>query len=165
MATLYELTDAYLQALTLLETAETDEDLDAAWAEMDALEGDITDKAEMYARIIRNKLADAEMYKTEAERLAKARRAAERVAGELKARLMESMKAVGLSEIRTNIGKWRLQLNPPSCVITDRAAVPVEYLIPQPDEIDKTAILRHYKETGELLPGVDIVRAESLRFR
>lgn len=165
MATLYELTDEYLAALTALDAAETDEDEAAAWAALDAIEGDITDKAEAYAKIMQIKQAEARAFAAEKTRLMACQRAAENAVEGLKARLLDSMQRLGVRDIQTGIGKWRIQLNPPKCEVTDAAAVPEEYHIPQPDAIDRQAILKHYKATGELLPGVEITQAESLRFR
>jgi hypothetical protein len=165
MATLYELTDDYLSALYAIDYAETPEEQEAAWAQLEAIEGGITDKAEAYAKIVRNKLAEAEAFKAEKDRLARCQKAAESVAEGLKRRLLDNMLRLQINEIRTGIGKWRIQLNPPGCEVTDPDAVPAEYRIPQPDAIDKKAILKHYRETGELLGGVEITQTEGIRFR
>ena len=61
---------------------------------------------------------------------------------------------MNLTDIQTGIGKWRVQMNPYSCQIIDEADVPAEFHIPQPDKIDKAAILRQFKATGELLPAL-----------
>lgn len=165
MATLYELTDEYLAALSALDAAETDEEEAAAWAALDGIEGDITDKAEAYAKILQIKQAEARAFAAEKTRLMACQRAAENAVEGLKARLLDSMQRLGIRDIQTGIGKWRIQLNPPKCEVTDAGAVPQEYHIPQPDAIDRQGILKHYRATGELLPGVEITQAESLRFR
>lgn len=165
MATLYELTDEYLAALEAIDAAETDEEEAAAWAALDAIEGDITDKAEAYAKILQIKQAEARAFAAEKTRLMACQRAAENAVEGLKARLLDSMQRLGVRDIQTGIGKWRIQLNPPKCEVTDAGAVPQEYHIPQPDVIDRQGILKHYRATGELLPGVEITQAESLRFR
>lgn len=165
MATLYELTDEYLAALSALDAAETDEEEAAAWDALDAIEGDITDKAEAYAKILQIKQAEARTFAAEKTRLMACQRAAENAVESLKARLLDSMQRLGVRDIQTGIGKWRIQLNPPKCEVTDAGAVPQEYHIPQPDAIDRQGILKHYRATGELLPGVEITQAESLRFR
>lgn len=164
MATLYKLTDDYADLLVRLEAAEDEAEAEAIWQEMDDLEGDIVEKAEAYARILKNKQAEAEAFKAEKDRLAGCQKAAENVVERLKGRLLDSMKRLDLSDIQTGIGKWHVQLNPPSCQITDEAEVPAEFRIPQPDKIDRAAILRHYKNTGELLPGVEIARKPGIRF-
>lgn len=165
MAALYELTESYVEALALLDAAETEDEEAAAWAALDAIEGDITDKAEAYARIIQTKQAEARAFAAEKTRLMACQRAAEGAVEGLKARLLESMQRLGVRDIQTGIGKWRVQLNPPRCEVTDADAVPEAYRIPQPDAIDRAGILKHYRATGELLPGVEITQAEGLRFR
>lgn len=165
MATLYKLTDEYADLLSRLEAAEDEAEAEQIWQEMDALEGDIVEKAEAYARILRNKQAEAEAFKAEKDRLAGCQKAAENVVERLKARLLDSMNRLDLTDIQTGIGKWHIQMNPPSCQIMDEGAVPAEFRVPQPDKIDKAGILRHYKVTGELLPGVEISRSAGIRFK
>ena len=165
MATLYKLTDEYTDLLARLESAEDDAETEAIWQEMDTLEDDIVEKAEAYARILRNKQAEVEAFKAEKERLASCQKVAENVVERLKAQLLVSMQRMNLTKIQTGIGNWRVQMNPYSCQIIDEADVPVEFHIPQPDKIDKAAILRQFKETGELLPGVEIAQTVGIRFR
>ena len=165
MATLYKLTDEYTDLLARLEAAEDEAETEAVWQEMDALEDDIVEKAEAYARIMRNKQAEVEAFKAEKERLASCQKAAENVVERLKARLLSSMQRMHLTDIQTGIGKWRVQMNPYSCQIIDEADVPAEFHIPQPDKIDKAAILRQFNATGELLPGVEIAQTAGIRFR
>lgn len=165
MANLYELTTEYAELVDQYEMADNDEQRAEILAAIGAVQGDIGDKAEAYARIIRNMQADADAYKAESQRLANKQRAAERAVEGLKARLLNAMTAVGASEIRTDIGKWRIQMNPWSVRVLDDAAVPAEYHIPQPDKIDKAGILKRFKETGELLNGVEVTQVAGLRFR
>ena len=47
----------------------------------------------------------------------------------------------------------------------DESEVPEEFHIPQPDKIDRVGILKHFKNTGELLPGVEITQNAGIRFR
>ena len=165
MATLYKLTDEYTDLLARLESAEDEAETEAVWQEMDALEDNIVEKAEAYARIMRNKQAEVEAFKAEKKRLASCQKAAENVVERLKARLLSSMQRMNLTDIQTGIGKWSVQMNPYSCQIIDEADVPAEFHIPQPDKIDKAAILRKFKATGELLPGVEIAQTAGIRFR
>ena len=165
MATLYQLTDEYTALLDEYDAAEDDARRAEILALIDQVQDDIGDKAEAYARIMKNLQAEAEAYKAEAQRLGRKQKAAEGAVEGLKRRLMDAMRAVQATEIRTSIGKWRVQLNPPSCKVIEPDRVPGEYHIPQPDAIDRQGILRRYKETGEIPEGVDITREEGLRFR
>ena len=164
MANLYELTNDYYDLMREYEFSEDDQRAEVL-QRIYGLQDTISDKAEAYARIIRNLKADAEAYKAEAQRLTAKQRAAESAIDGLKSRLLDAMNAIGADEIKTTIGKWRVQMNPASCQVIDDSAVPAEYHIPQPDKIDRNSILKHFKTTGELLPGVEITQTAGIRFR
>lgn len=165
MANLYTLANEYGDLISALEAAEDEAEAAEIWNRLDALEGSITDKAEAYARIVRNKQAEAEALKAEKQRLEKLQKAAERISENLKSRLLDAMQRLNVGEIQTGIGKWKIQTNPYSVTVLDEAAVPEEFRIPQPDKIDQKGILKHFRETGEILDGTEITRSESLRFR
>ncbi len=163
--TLYELTGEYEELIGALECAESEEEADEIWRRLGDTEDGIQDKAEAYARILRNKQAEADALKTEKRRLEQRLRAAEAVVERLKARMLEIMQWLGVREVPTGIGKWRVQMNPYSVSVLDEAAVPDEFRIPQPDKIDKEGILKHYKETGEILDGTSVAQSLGIRFR
>ena len=165
MAALYTLTDNYQALLDALSVAETEDEATAIWAQLDGLEEDITDKAEAYARIMRNKQAEAAACKAEIDRLTDMKRRAEAAVDHLKERMLDCLERTGASAIQTGIGKWYTQKNPLSCDVTDEAAIPKEFKIPQPDKIDKKAILAAFKDTGEIIPGTDVVQTLGIRFR
>ena len=48
--------------------------------------------------------------------------------------------------------------------IIDPNEVPGEYLVLQDPKVNKAAILAAYKETGEIIPGTDIIRDQAVRF-
>lgn len=165
MANLYDLANEYGEWISRLETAEDEAEATEIWAALDTLEGSITDKAEAYARIMRNKQAEAEALKAEKQRLEKRQKAAERIVENLKLNLLDAMRRLSIGEIQTGIGKWKIQTNPYSVEILDEAVIPEEFRIPQPDKIDKVGILKHFKETGEILDGIGVTQSEGLRFR
>lgn len=163
--TLYELTDGYASLLGMYDAAETPEEREEILDMLAGVEGDISDKAEAYTRIIRNKLAEAEALKAEADRLTAKRRAAERVAERMKEAITDAMMRTGTQEIPTTIGKWRMTMNPWSCDVLDAEQVPEEWRIPQPDKVDKAGLLAHFKATGELVAGVEFKQTSGARFR
>lgn len=165
MASLYDLTGDYMAIMDAIDGVEDESQLDDLLEQLTAIQDAIGDKAEAYARIIRNKSAEAVALKAEADRLTARRKAAERVVDELKARLKDSMTAVGATKLTTSIGAWSIQTNPPSVAITDEAQIPAEWRIPQPDKIDKGGILKWFKDSGEIIPGTEIERGTSIRFR
>lgn len=163
--TLYEMTDEFVQLCELLQTAEDDAEAEGIMEAMDALTTDISGKAEAYARVKQNYEAEAKALKAEAQRLDKLAKAKDSAAQRVKAHLLDCMMRLGIKTLPTSIGKWSVQKNPASCKVLDEAAVPAQYHIPQPDFIDRMAILRHYKDTGELLPGVEITQSDGIRFK
>ena len=165
MASLYELSAGYASFIDAYDTVETDQEREEILEMLAKAEGDIADKAEAYARIIRNKSAEADAFKAEADRLTARRRAAENLVNRLKSALKDAMVLVGTEEISTSIGKWRIQANPLSCEVMDIDQVPMEYHIKVPDAINKKALLDYYKATGEIVPGCEFHRGQSIRFR
>ena len=89
---LYELTEQYEEVINLLYDGETDEQtiLDT----LESIEGEIEDKADNYARIIKNLTAEAEMVKAEADRLNRRRKSLEDRAGWLAEKYAESQHGV-----------------------------------------------------------------------
>ena len=167
MASLYELSDDYRRLLDELESAETDEERDEAFRQLEQLDADIAVKAENYARVIQTKKAEAEAYAKEKERLAARQKAAKNTADRLQQSLLDTMQLLGISAINTAIGTWRVAKNPWSCEILDEKEVPEEFRIPLeiPYKIDRDAIKKHFRETGELIPGVEVSQSMGLRFR
>lgn len=165
MATLYELSAGYASLLDMYDQAETEDERAEILDMLAGTEGDITEKAEAYARIMKNKQAEADAFKAEADRLTQKRRAAEAVVDRLKDAIGTAMQITGAKEIGTTIGKWRLQDNPWSCEVLDVNAVPEEWHIKVEDRIDRAGLVRHFKETGEVIDGVEFRRSTGARFR
>lgn len=78
--------------------------------------------------------------------------------------VQNSMILTGISRAETSIGRWSLRTNPPHVEIIDPNEVPGEYLVLQDPKVNKAAILAAYKETGEIIPGTDIIRDQAVRF-
>lgn len=162
---LYELTTEYTALLAEYEAAEDDERRGELLDMIDAIQDDIGDKGEAYARVLRNLSAQRDAYKAEADRLTKKAKASEKAMEGLKAQLLSAMQRVGANKLETSIGKWSVRLNPWSVDVLDVDAVPAEYHVPQPDKIDKRAILAAFKETGEIITGVMMNQTTGIQFR
>lgn len=165
MASMYELNAGYKALLDAYESAENESEREEAVFNLVNLQDAIADKAEAYARIIRNKQAEVDALKNEVDRLTDKRRSAENVIERLKAALLETMTVTNTDCIPTSIGKWRKQANPWACDIVDVDSVPAEYHIAQPDKINKRALLDRFKETGEIIDGVVFNQTLGIRFR
>lgn len=165
MPRLYELTDDYISLCAQLDDCENVEQAQEILDAIAAIETNIVDKAENYARIIRNKESESAMYDTEIKRLQNKKKSAEASIERLKGNIAYAMEIAGADKIVTTIGIWAKRINPPSVQVIAEADIPADYLIPQPAKIDKKGILAAYKATGEIIPGIDIVRNEAVSFR
>lgn len=165
MASLYELSAGYQTLLDAYDAAETDEEREDILAILAETDGNISDKAESYAKVIRMKEEEAKAFKAEADRLTKRRQAAENMVTRLKAAMLDAMKLTNTAEIVTSIGKWRVQMNPVSCEVTDIDKVPMMYRIRHEDTVDKKTLIQHYKLTGELVDGIMFTQEQGVRFR
>lgn len=171
MPKLYELTDVYAGLVAMLDDAETEEQAMEIIAQINAVTTDISDKGKNYAMILKNLKADADelsakanIFKAEADRLFAKAKAKENYCKRLKEYLLYAMELAGLKQIPTDIGKFYTQLTT-SVEVLDAWEVPEEFTTPQPPKVDKDAIKRAFKETGELLPGIEIKITNGLRFR
>ena len=162
---LYELTEAYAALISLLEDCESLQEENRILEAIDAVSDDIAAKGEAYARIMRNKMAEAAAIEAEIKRLQARKNSASNTVDRLKENILYAMGMVGATELNTSIGKWRIQKNAPSVAIMDEAKVPEEFTVPQPPKIMKIAIMQHWKETGEIPEGCDIIHGEGVRFR
>lgn len=165
MANLYELSAGWVSLLDAYDAAETQEERDEILTMLTDTQGDIASKAEDYAKVIRMKEAEAEAFKSEIDRLTARKKAAENVVKRLKESLLDAMKLTGTDEIKTSIGKWRIQNNPWSAEVVDWERVPIEFRTPQPDKVDSRALISRFKETGEVIEGVVFKQDRGLRFR
>lgn len=165
MASLYDISASYASLIDSYDNAESDEERQEIIELMIYYQDSIQDKAEAYARIIRNKQAEVDALKNEVDRLTDKRRSAENVIERLKAALLETMTVTNTDCISTTIGKWRKQSNPWACDVVDVDSVPAEYHIAQPDKINKRALLDRFKATGEIIDGVVFNQTVGIRFR
>lgn len=165
MASLYELSAGYATLLDAYDGAETEEERTDIMRMIESAEGDIAAKAEAYAKIIRMKEEEAKGFKAEVDRLTARKRAAENMVDRLKTAMLDALKLTGEKEIKTSIGKWRIQNNPWSCEVEDVERVPIQYRIPQPDKVDKKSLIDDFKATGEVIEGVVFRQEMGIRFR
>lgn len=168
--TLYELTGEYADLMAQYENAETDEEAETLWQQIDSLACDITVKADAYAKVMRNKLAESAAYELEAKRLTKLADREKKQADRLQESIKTAMLQVGAKEIPTSIGTWRTKFNPPSCDVVDIKAVPEQFrkAIEPPEipyTVDKAAAKKWFKETGEIIPGLDIQQKQVVVFK
>ena len=163
MGNLYELTRDYMELLGRLD--EAPEEAEQIFAALEALNEDIGEKAEAYARIIQSKEREAEMYAAEIKRLQSLKTGALNIVDRLRGNLLASMLLAEVPALSTSIGTWKVKSNPKSVMILDERLIPERFFQPQPMKLDKRAMLAEHKETGEIFPGVDFVNTKRVEFR
>ena len=162
---LYELTDAYAELAALLDECESEEEAAQLWAQMDEIGASIAEKANNYARFLRNKQTEVDGLDKEIARLQKRKRSAENQIEQLREHMKFAMGVAGATEIRTTLGKWTIRRNPPRVEVLDESEIAPEFFDPQPPKLSKSKLLKHWKDTGEIPDGCDVVQSESMQFR
>lgn len=149
--TLYELTTEMLELSDLLTSGEID---DQTYADtLESLRFDTEQKLEGYAKLIRSLEAEAEAYKTEADRFYAKRKARENAAARIKERIAFHLASTGQTAAKAGLFSWSLRMAK-AVSITDESALPVE-LFRVKTEPDKTKI-RELLDAGEVVPGACI---------
>lgn len=154
--TIYEMTEEYMELLQLAEDPDVDQDVIADT--LDALSGEIDDKADGYAKVIRQMEADIVGVKAEETRLSARRKVMENNVRHLKEHLMYAMAAVGKEKIKTELFNFTVRKNAASVVMDEGYIenIPEEYLIQQDPKIDRAKIKADLKAGNnlELLDGI-----------
>ena len=125
----------------------------------------IAEKADNYARYLRNKQAEVDGLDKEITRLQKRKRSAENRIEQLREHMRFAMGVAGATEITTQLGKWTVRKNEPRVEVLDESEVAPEFFDPQPPKLMKSRLQQHWKDTGEIPDGCDVVQSESMQFR
>ena len=156
--TLYELSENYLKALSMI--AEDEEDyLDT----LDSIEFEIEEKAEGIAKMLKNLEGYQAALKQEEERLYSKRKAFENKAKDLKSYLEEQMFKAGKVKFKTNLFSFGIQKNPASLDISTEENIPEKYYVIE-RKLQRAELLKDIK-TGVEVEGVELKQTEGLRIR
>lgn len=166
LPSLYRLSDEWNYLLALLEDAGSDPE--QIELELKRVAGDITRKAHGVAAVYHTLLRMAEMQKLERDRLAARAKANEAYAERIRQYALACMQAIGEQRLETGAFTLARVLNNPAVTVVDEDAIPDEFWRqpePPPREVDKQKLLKHWRTTGEVAPGVEIGRKERLDIR
>ena len=162
---LYELTEQYQALQEMVYDPEVDEQ--TLKDTMEAVWGEIEEKADGYAKIIFGIKADVEKLQAEEHRLNARRQRLENRAKWLKDNLEANMREVGKTKFKTALFSFNIQKNggvEPLVITGALEDIPGKYLIPQPPVTNNEAIRKLLAERpvdwAHLEP-----RGESLRIR
>jgi hypothetical protein len=166
LPTLFSLEDTAYQLLGLLEATDDPEAIADVESQLALVDQMLMEKTESYCSVIRSLEAMAEARKVEADRLKDRARTAQNHADWLRNRLLVHMQTTDRPRIETSRFSLSIRQNPPSVVVTDAAAVPHEYERTKITiDFDKRAFIEHVKRTGEIVPGIAVMRSERLEVR
>ena len=161
MATLYELTGQYLE---LLEIAEEEGDATVVIDTLEAIEGEIEDKADGYAKVLKELTGKINMLDDEIERLQGMKKVIKNNMDRIKNSLEKSMVVTGKKKFKTALFSFGIQKNPAAVSVLKESAVPEQFWKPQDPVLDKKGLLAYLKENGDTEYAV-ITQSESLRIR
>ena len=164
--TLYEITDEYLRLLELAEDPDTDPEV--FQDTMEGLHGTLADKADGYAKVIRELEAFSAAADAEIARLTARKRSADNSITRMKEALKTAFFATGTAKLKTELFSFSIRKNPARVIIDSPDRIPEEYLLPQPPKIDTTALKNTLKdpEKQERLGGIaHLEQGESLQIR
>ena len=163
MRTLYELTDDFMQLLAMAE--DENEDMEVMLSTIEGVDFEIEQKADGYAKVIKELEPRVEGLKKEEERLAGKRKSIERNIKRMKHTLQQSMELTGKTKFNTELFSFNVQNNKSSLVLDKEIKdIPSEFLIPQDPKVNGDAI-RELLNTGEKLNFAHLEQSKSLRIK
>ena len=144
---LYELAEQWDDVYNMLEDGETDEQV--IFDTLERIEGEIEDKADNYAKMIRNLQASVDVLKAEEERLYQRRKSTENHIQRLKDNLQANLEFIGKTKFKTDLFSFSVAKNggkQPLSITDNLDEIPGKYLIPQPPKVNNDAVRELLKE-------------------
>lgn len=151
--TIYEITSDYLQLMQMMEDPELDPQTLADT--MEGIEGELEDKADNYARVMKNMEADLNGIKAEIDRLSTRKKTIENNIKRMKEALQFSMETTGKTKFKTELFSFGIRKNAPAVVMDEPYIenVPERFLKYSDPTINRTAI-KEAIQNGEDLEGL-----------
>lgn len=160
---LYELVGQYAELLQHLE--DPDYDPETLQDTLEGIEGELEDKADGYAKVMKNLEATGAAIEAEIARLSARKTRIDTQIKRLKAYLQNAMEVTGKTKFKTDLFSFTVQKNPPKVVLdVSPDMVPSEYLIPQDPKVDMAAIKDALK-AGTVMNIAHLEQGQSLRIR
>lgn len=160
MSSLYELTGQYVALMDMAEDADPDVLRDT----LEGIEGEIEDKADNYAKVIRSLEGQVDALDEEIARLSGKKKALNNSIQSIKNNLERSMLTTGKTKFKTLLFSFNIQKNPASVSIKDKSKIPEQFWKQKDPEVDRVALKTYLKEHGAT-EYAELVQSESLRIR
>ena len=153
MSNLYQITQDYLQIMSMMEDPELDPQILADT--MEAVEGELEIKAENYAKVIRNLEGDIAAIKVELDRLSAKKKTLENNIKTMKSALQMAMEVTGKTKFKTELFSFGIRKNAPSVIMDEPYIenVPERFLKYSEPTINRSAI-KEAIQNGEDLEGL-----------
>jgi hypothetical protein len=162
---LYALSENYRQALDFMTDPEMDLPMEAVNDTLEALGGELEDKAINVAKFLRNMETAADAIKAAEADMAKRRKALENRVQWLKSYIKGNMEACGISQIECPYFKLSIQKNPSAVNILDESAIPAQFKEQITSwKIDKTAI-KDVIKAGGAVSGAELTNGTRLAIK
>lgn len=169
---LYDITQSYRELFDAFDTADdlTDEEIEAYFDTLEAIEGDFEIKAENIACFIKELTAESEMLKAEMASLRARKQVKDNLIKRLKTMLIDGMSAIDKRKIDRPRAKLSLKQNPESADVGDEKEFIIWAQTHDRDDllsygkptVAKTAVMQAIKDGTELPPYVKIVKTMSV---
>lgn len=153
MSSLYDLTKEFIEVQNMI----YDENYSAETIRttLECISYEIEQKADNYAKLIKNISVDVEGLKKEIDRLQAKKQALEKKQTFLKEHLKLSMIALGIDKIKTRLFSFSVRkASKGHLIVDDIDKVPKKFL--KPPEVDRKAIIEYLKESNDDVDGITI---------
>ena len=159
MTHLYKLTERYNAILELLDTESDIIPEDEIKKSLAAIKDEFQGKVGSIGKLILELKADAVTIDNERRRLEQRKAATLGKMETLKNYLLVEMQAANILKVKEDVVTISVRNNPPSVEVANEELVPSQFIrvIPEQREVDKKSILEHFRTTGEILPGVNVI--------
>lgn len=163
--TLYAIADNFLADIRKMEEADLD---DQTFADtLEAISGDLEEKAKAVAMFARNLEASADAIKQAEKQMADRRNALENKANKVRQYLLDNMLKTGISKIDCPYFSLSVRKNPPSVEIIQQDMIPMEYFdippMPAP-QLNKNRLKDDLKN-GVIVDGAKLTQGHSLQIK
>lgn len=153
---LYNITNKFIDLMNKAEEGELTEEEYNQLGEEIALE--LQKKSANIIGFTKNIELIIEAIKSEEKRLSENRKSLENKLDKFKQYVKDNMERLGLDKIQTELGTLSIAKNPMSVEIENEEEIPAEFKeVVMTIKIDKVSIKEHFKETGEIPAGTNII--------
>lgn len=160
---LYELAADFASVAAKLAESDLDEQTIADTLESYSAEFD--DKVIAIASFIRNLEATAEAIKQAEAAQAERRKSLEKKAENLRKYVLSNLKATGKDRVECPLFKVSVRNNAPSVSIAEGSIIPAEFIKTKTELVTDKKALKEALEAGQELPGITLVRSNTLSIK